>query len=269
MKQLIVITCTYERPLRQRYVLRLIDVFKKIPDLLWIIVEDDSTCSREINELLCASGIKYKYLAVGPTKDKGNAQKNLAINYIRENKLKGIVYIADDDNVYTKKLFQELRKVKRVAIFPVGNKGPSRIERPIIKDREIVGWDAAWLERKFPVDMGGFAFSSEAIMDLEDQVWFWNIAGGETEFLEKFVKSKDELELLCDMCKECYVWHNQPLDLDYRLTKFEIKYIDPLVRSLSGRMSVCSKFLELIRRGLRKSNRTWSNFKEGVKKDDK
>ncbi|MDD5070157.1 MAG: glycosyltransferase family 43 protein [Candidatus Omnitrophica bacterium] len=269
MKKIIVITCTYERPLRSKFIKRCIECFQKVPELFWIVVEDAASPAIKIKELLEASGIKFEYLSIGPTADKGNSQKNLAIEYIRKKKLKGIVYIADDDNVYAKKLFQELRKVKRIAIFPVGNKGPNRIERPIVRDRKIVGWDAAWLERKFPVDMGGFAFNSEAIQGLDDQVWFWNVYGGETEFLEKFVKSKNELELLCDMCKKCYVWHNQPLDLDYHLTNFEIKYIDSLLRALSGRVPILNKCLKLVRRGLRKSNRILSNFKKRIKNYDK
>ena len=109
--------CTYERPLRRQYLFRLIDTFKKIPNLLWIIIEDASTCSGRINEMLYASGIVYKYLAVGPTNDKGNTQKNLAIDYIRENRLSGVVYIADDDNDYNEKLFEEIRKTKKVSIL--------------------------------------------------------------------------------------------------------------------------------------------------------
>jgi hypothetical protein len=56
-------------------------------------------------------------------------------------------------------LFQ-IRKTKRVSIFPVGLVSGAPVSAPIVEDGELngfyVGWDG---NRKFPVDMAGFAFS--------------------------------------------------------------------------------------------------------------
>jgi hypothetical protein len=175
------------------------------------VVEDARTRNGKVRAALEASGLKHSYLNAGPSRDYGNIQKDLALRYIRDTGLKGVVYIADDDNYYDPKLFREIRKTERVSVFPVGNHGPGGVERPIVKNGKITGWNADWKSRKFPVDMAGFAFDAEVLRSLEAPLWRYKGRGGETEFLESFVRSQDELECLCSGCTKCYVWHNQPL----------------------------------------------------------
>ena len=40
----------------------------------------------------------HVYLAHGPTRSGGNAQRNVALKLIRDGRLNGIVYQLDDDN---------------------------------------------------------------------------------------------------------------------------------------------------------------------------
>jgi len=210
--KILIVTPTYERIRRILYIKRLIKIFRNIRNILWIIVEDADRACPEVERLLKKSGIAYIYLNTGPTSDFGNLQRDFALRYIRDRNLEGIVYLADDDNYYDEKLFDEIRKTKNVSVFPVGNLGPHGIEKPIVQGGKILEWDAGWKERKFPVDMAGFAFNTRLLKPLSDPVWsVRKVRGGETEFLEKIVNSKDELETLCDNCKECLVVHNKPL----------------------------------------------------------
>lgn len=97
-----------------------------------------------------------------------------------------IVYIADDDNVYLAQLFNELRKVVHVGLFPVGNMGYDGIEGPIVQPPDPdeaylyglggkvvgfniwhgsdpkfpTGWDKAGAPRKYKADMAGIAFNA-------------------------------------------------------------------------------------------------------------
>jgi hypothetical protein len=187
--------------------------------MFWVVVEDADSIDEQVKNLLDKSGIEYVCLNIHE-RNYGNAQKNLGLTYIRDNRLKGIVYIADDDNLYDARLFDEIRKTKRVSVFPVGHLGPHGIEGPIVKGGKIVGWDADWLSRKFPVDMGGFAFNAELLCNLGDPLWTYTKRGGETEFLERIATSSEELEVLCDDCKRCFVFHNHPLgqSIIYALT---------------------------------------------------
>ena len=207
MTPLLIITCTVRRKERLRFFKECIKTFVRVPHMHWIVVEDGHEIDPEIDSLLAQSGIPYNYFHIY-SRDFGNAQKNLGLTYIRDHHLKGIVYIADDDNRYDIRLFEEIRKTKKISIFPVANLGPTGIERPVVKDGKIIGWDANWAFRKFPVDQSGYAVNAELLSTFKDPIWAPPQPSGETDFIEKVIQSQDELEALCDECRECYVWHN-------------------------------------------------------------
>ncbi|MDR4499244.1 MAG: hypothetical protein MRK02_15200 [Candidatus Scalindua sp.] len=214
MKQLndiVLVTSTFKRPQRINYIKRCISIFKKVNNIKWVVIEDGDTKDSFVESLLHESGIKYIYQNIGPTRNWGNSQRDYGLRYIRDNNLEGIVYIADDDNYYNLSLFTEIAKTETISIFPVGHLGPHFIERPVVRNGKIIDWDAGWKERKFPVDAAGFAFHTKLLEKLNGQIWTYDVRGGETEFLESIINSSDEFEILCDNCKQCYVWHNQPL----------------------------------------------------------
>ena len=224
-KRVILVTPTYERPQRMPFINRLIDIFKRWDNILWIVIEEGSVIYEDVRNALEKSGISYVYLNIPENRPlkKGDAQRNLALHYIRDNKLKGIVYFADDDNYYDRQLINEIRKTKKISIFPVGNLGPHYVERPYVRNNRIVGWDAGWTERKYPVDMAGFAVNADVFQALEEPLWPGpppGIRGGEMEFIEKIIRSKDEFEILCDGCRKCYAWHNEPLRKTHLSTRF-------------------------------------------------
>lgn len=210
--ELIILTCTYDRPGRMELLRRCIGCFKVANPLRWIVVEDAEGTDAEVAELLQASGLRHCYCADGPTRDKGHAQREKALQVVAEEGFEGIVYNADDDNWYDHRLFEELRRVRNVAVFPVGNLGPSGIERPVVQDGRLIGWDSGWVERKYPIDMAGFAFHSRRLQHLEKPYWrFRGGPGGESEFIERLLEEGEELEVLCEEGRRCYAWHNEPL----------------------------------------------------------
>jgi len=208
---LLLVTSTYPRPLRLSLLRRCAEDFRAVPNLFWLVVEDDAQPAPEVERLLAESGIAHLYAAHGPTRRWGNAQRNWALEYIRDRRLKGVVYVADDDNKYEPPLFDELRKVQRIGILPVGRLGRWGIERPIVRDGRIVRWSADWKRRKYPVDMAGFAFNAELLSNIAGELWTYPGRGGESEFIETLIHSPDELEFLCNDCRACFVWHNLPL----------------------------------------------------------
>ena len=141
MDNIIFVTPTYKNHKRVFFISECIKVFSNIQNLIWILCEDANSIDIEINEILSKSGITYKYLSFGPTKDKGNEQRNFCYEYIVNNNINGIIYNADDDNEYDIKLFDEIKKTKNISIFPVGNLGPNGIERPIIQNGKINKWN--------------------------------------------------------------------------------------------------------------------------------
>lgn len=223
-----IVTCTYPRPYRINYLSHLKKILIGIPKIRWIVVDDNDHKDPELIEFLPDFAILLNY---GPTKDKGNAQRNYAWEYIYDNKLDGIIYNADDDNVYDKQLFNEIRKTIKFGIMPVGNLSTrdGQTERPILdKNGRFKGWNSYW-QRKYSTDMAGFCFHSSVLNKIKKPFWSHKGFAGETEFISKILQSPHDMEFLCNNCTETYVWHNLLLDSievkSERIIDFETKTI--------------------------------------------
>jgi predicted dehydrogenase/FAD/FMN-containing dehydrogenase len=211
MRDLIFVTCTYRRPDRldlfRRHIRTLIS---QIEHYHWIVVEDGDLPDPELSILL--EGWNSHYLNIGPTRDEGGAQRNLAFEHIRDLRLDGIVYNLEDDNLVHPELADELRKVSKVGIVPIGNLGPNGVERPIVVNGQLVRWDSDWAERKYPVAKGGFAFESRLIFEAKSPIWDWRGFGGESEFIDKLIGSAAELDLSpCHWNQVCLAFNKEPL----------------------------------------------------------
>jgi galactosylgalactosylxylosylprotein 3-beta-glucuronosyltransferase 1 len=116
-KQVIVITPTYNRALQAYFLNRLGQVLRLVqPPLLWIVVEMTSA-SAETAEILRKTGVMYRHLVCvnknnTNVKDRGVHQRNAGLEHIERHRLDGIVYFADDDNVYSLQLFESLRNIR-------------------------------------------------------------------------------------------------------------------------------------------------------------
>lgn len=202
--RLIVVTPTHERPGRIGMLASLRGHLDRTEDVSWVVVEDGPP-DIAVRALLPSYAA---YLHLEGRSDFGNPQRNLALQYVRDSGTEGIVYNADDDNLYRTELFEEIRRTKRLSVLPVGNLGPRGVERPVIVDGRLRYWDSMWKHRKFPVDMAGFAFHSDLLKELGNPLWGHRGRGGESEFISRLVHSPEELEFLCDGCRKVLVWHN-------------------------------------------------------------
>ncbi len=211
MRDLIFVTCTYRRRGRLDYFRRHIrTLISQIDRYHWIVVEDGDRLDPELQILL--EGWNTRYLNIGPTSDEGGTQRNLAFEYIRDQRLDGVVYNLEDNNLVYSSLAAELRGISKVAIVPVGNLGPGGVERPIVRNGKLIRWEGGWTERKYPVAKGGFAFDSRLIFDAASPIWNWHGFAGESEFIEKLVHSVEDLDLSpCHWNQVCMVFHKEPL----------------------------------------------------------
>lgn len=211
MRHLILVTCTYNRQLRIDFMRRHIRSFiSRIDNYTWIVVEDGDTPDPELETVL--AGWNTVYLQVGPTRDKGNIQRNLALEYIRDHRLDGIVYSLDDDNLAYPALADELRKINKLGVVPIGNLGPDHVERPVIRSGRLDRWNSGWADRKYPIDMGAFGFDSRLILDRPSPIWDHKGFAGETEFIDTLIASVDEIDFSpCHWNHICLVFHNEPL----------------------------------------------------------
>ncbi|XP_022901543.1 galactosylgalactosylxylosylprotein 3-beta-glucuronosyltransferase I-like isoform X2 [Onthophagus taurus] len=224
------ITPTYYRYVQKAELTRLSQTLRLVSNLHWIIVEDSEVKTDLVTNLLNESHLVFTHLAAKTppfeklkAKDprwkrhRGIEQRNAGLNWLRENLVlkgdKGIVYFMDDDNTYSVKLFEEMRKIKKVGIWPVGLVGGFNAEAPIV-DRltgKVTGYQSGWKpNRTFAIDMAGFGISLDLILSNPNAEFSYKMAKGcqESEFLSFFI-TKEDLEPLADNCTKVYVWHTR------------------------------------------------------------
>ena len=126
-----------------------------------------------------------------------------------------LVYFGDDDNEYDPRVFEEISKISKVGVWPVGfpfAMAPTHVEAPAVnKYGSVVGFYSKFCDKRtYNVDMAGFALRVSAARTatfsprskqghLEDD--FLRAALGE-DYLDRAA-----LEPLADGATQVLVWH--------------------------------------------------------------
>lgn len=227
-KQLIVVTPTYSRAAQAYFLIRLGQVLRLVPPpLLWIVVET-KVVSTETADILRKSGVMYRHLVCTKNstniKDRGVHQRNTALEHIEHHKLDGIVYFADDDNIYSLELFHSLRQIRRFGTWPVAmlaqSKNKAILEGPVCNGSQVIGWhtnEKSKRLRRFHVDMSGFAINSTILWDpkrwrrptSEPIRQLDKVKEGfqETTFIEQVVEDESHMEGIPFGCSRIINWH--------------------------------------------------------------
>ncbi|ONK70659.1 uncharacterized protein A4U43_C04F180 [Asparagus officinalis] len=158
------------------------------------------------------------------TKDRGVHQRNTALHHIRRHLLDGIVYFADDDNIYSLQLFHHLRSIRRFGAWAVAmlaqSKNKATLEGPVCNGSQVIGWhtnEKSKRLRRFHVDMSGFAFNSTILWDpkrwqrpTSDAIrQLDTVKEGfqETTFIEQIVEDEFQMEGIPHNCSKIMNWH--------------------------------------------------------------
>ncbi|CAL0327298.1 unnamed protein product [Lupinus luteus] len=227
-KLLIIVTPTYNHPFQAYNLIRLAQTLKLVPPpLLWIVVEINSQ-SEETVDILRSSAVVYRHLIcktnLTDTSYRSIAQRNVALAHIETHRLDGIVYFADDDNIYSLELFQEMREIRRFGTWTVarlsGDKSAIVLQGPICNGNRVTGWhinEPNEISKRFYAEMSGFAFNStilwdpkrwhrptlEPIKQLESvKEVFWI-----STLIQQVVEDESQMEGLMNNCTKIMVWH--------------------------------------------------------------
>ncbi|CAN7999672.1 unnamed protein product [Ixodes hexagonus] len=222
------ITPTYDRHVQEAELTRLSHTFRLVPQLHWIVVEDGAERTERVSRLLGRSGVAHTHLhaatppdqVLGPgqpswLRPKGVLQRNRALRWLRDSLPRGspgVVFFADDDNTYDLRLFTEMRDTRGVSVWPVGLVGGLVVEKPLVRDGHVVGWNAAWKpHRPFPVDMAGFAVSLRLLLERPQAQFRMGLPRGmqESHLLGRLVSGMHELEPKARNCSQVLVWHTR------------------------------------------------------------
>ncbi|OVA15889.1 Glycosyl transferase [Macleaya cordata] len=127
-KTLIMITPTYVRTFQTIHLTGLIHSLMLVPyDLIWIVVEAGGT-SNETANLLSNSGLRTIHIGFEEKmpiswEDRHRMEARMrlrALRVVREERLDGIVMFADDSNMHSMELFDEIQSVKWIGAVSVG-----------------------------------------------------------------------------------------------------------------------------------------------------
>ncbi|EAA01131.5 AGAP001367-PA [Anopheles gambiae str. PEST] len=216
---LYIITPTYRRPEQIPELTRLGYTLKHVRNVLWIVVEDSENRTASVTRLLEEIGVPFVQLAAPmpaqyrkqKVKPRGVSNRNRALQWIRANATEGTLYFADDDNTYNLKLFEQLRHVRKVAMFPVGLISKYQVSSPVVKNGTITGFYDGWLGgRKYPLDMAGFAVSVKFLHKRPKAQMPFKPGYEEDGFLRSLEPLElKEVELLASNCTEILTWHTQ------------------------------------------------------------
>ncbi|XP_044749473.1 galactosylgalactosylxylosylprotein 3-beta-glucuronosyltransferase I isoform X2 [Coccinella septempunctata] len=205
-------------------------------NIKWIVIEDSEQKTSLVTNLLKRiddagdSRLSYVHLnaktppfqqlkAKDPRwkKHRGVEQRNAALKWIRENikphGSKKIIFFMDDDNTYDVRLFEEIAKVDKVGVWPVGLVGGLNLETPIVdpKTGKVTSYKSGWKpDRPFAIDMAGFGINIILILEKPEAMFSYRMEHGyqESQFLAYFT-TKEQLEPLADNCTKVYVWHTR------------------------------------------------------------
>ncbi|XP_076168651.1 glucuronyltransferase P [Ptiloglossa arizonensis] len=217
---LYIITPTYRRPEQIPELTRMSHTLMLVRNVHWLVIEDANIATKQVTRLLERTGLTFdhltapmpeKYKLKKGAKPRGVSNRNRGLQWIRANATSGIFYFADDDNTYDITLFDEIRKTKRVSMFPVGLCTKFGLSSPIIKNGKFVGFYDGWIAgRKFPVDMAGFAVSVKFLLQRPNATMPFKAGYEEDGFLKSLapLEPKD-IEFLADNCTKVLAWHTQ------------------------------------------------------------
>lgn len=200
-KMLHIITPTYTRPTQLAELTLLAQAFAHIPYLQWIVLEVTKT--RLVTEFLGKTNIKYEHLDSGgkvKVGNKCNALRNIALDYLaKENTANssGVILFANTDRTYSAELFEKVRDIEKVAIWPT------------VFAKEQFTCDPLKFnlaKPKYPINLGSVGFNSTALLQTGKRL---DIIKSDTEgmssLVEALVTSKDEIKVIS--CDGEYVWY--------------------------------------------------------------
>ncbi|OVA02073.1 Glycosyl transferase [Macleaya cordata] len=127
-KTLIVITPTYVRTFQKLHLTGLMHSLMLVPyDLIWIVVEAGGT-TNETADILTKSGLRTIHVDFDERmpiswEDRHRMEGRMRIRglrVVREERLDGIVMFADDSNMHSMELFDEIQSVKWIGAISVG-----------------------------------------------------------------------------------------------------------------------------------------------------
>lgn len=202
---------------------RMAQTLMLVRQVFWIVVEDASSFSGPVRQLLIRSGVPFAHL-LGPRpathmdarSGRGVSNRLRALKYLRRKFASdvpaGVLYFADDDNAYDIRLFDEIRRTRRVSVFPVGGIDRIGLSSPVLdaQTQKVIAFHDPFIsQRLFAVDMAGFAVNLAFFLSKPTATMPYKVGYEEDFFIRSLGVTLNDLEPLAQNCTQILVWHTR------------------------------------------------------------
>ena len=197
-KTLHVITPTYTRATQLAELTLLAQALAHIPYLQWIVLEVTKT--KLVTDFLGSTNIQYTHLdSEGKVKsgNKCNALRNIALDYlVTSGNSSGVVLFANLDRTYSSELFDKVRDIEKVGVWPT-----------VFSEEEFVCNPLQFklASPKYPINLGSVGFNSTALLKTARR---FDVNLSDTEgissLVEGLVSGNEEITVIS--CDGQFVW---------------------------------------------------------------
>ena len=206
-----------------------------------MVAEDSPTCSPLVASLLARLGVPYTHLtspqpamykaAKLKYNPRGVSSRRAGLTWVLQHVTHGVVYFGDDDNTYDIRLLAQMAATTKVSMFPVGFIGSQGVSSPVVVQGKVIGFSDDWFaQRKFPVDMAGFAVNLGFLRQRNpraDKAMPYKAGYEEDMFLQKLDLELVDIEPLASNCTEVMVWHTKTVKEKMPILLHEVKEDHP------------------------------------------
>ncbi|XP_071520836.1 galactosylgalactosylxylosylprotein 3-beta-glucuronosyltransferase S-like [Panulirus ornatus] len=217
-----IVTTTSPGPLQLPEITRLAQTLMLVEDVHWLVAEDTDQDNAILLHYLLSTDLTFTYLKTPmplairewKVQPKGVPGRRAALAWIRKNARDGVVYFADVDNTYDKRIFEEIRWTRGVSMFPVGLTTRSQVLTPVLREGSFHGWyDELIGDRRFPINMAAFAISVELLHKKPLANVAWTQAFQTESILASLDVNPQDIEFRADGCTKIWVWHTESRQL--------------------------------------------------------
>ncbi|KAG7313650.1 hypothetical protein JYU34_000809 [Plutella xylostella] len=210
------VTPTYPRPNQVPELTRLSHSLMHVPGLHWVVANDHDACDPRVHSILQRSGLPFTHISSPKPPQlnllrlmpRGVTNRRAALRWITSEPRQGVLYFGDDDNSVDLDLFDEIRKTRKLSMFPVGLISEYGVSSPVLQGGKVIGFFDSWPgARRFAVDMAGFAVNLQHLAPAAAMPYK---AGFEEDgFLKSNGFTLEDVEPLADNCTRVLVWHTR------------------------------------------------------------
>ena len=203
-KTIYIITPTYTRPTQLAELTILAQALEHIPYLHWIVMEFEMT--DPVTHFLTETNLQYTHLDSNGTMtgfvpgiNACNGLRNIALDHmgVKHGNSSGVILFANLDRTYSAELFDKVRDIKKVGIWPTVFAKEQFVCNPLRFNQAAPS---------YPINLGSVGFSTDILSKGPELRFPLKVSDtdGISWLMKGFISDKAEIEIVS--CDGQFVW---------------------------------------------------------------